>query len=106
MINKNDYYELKLQRKFEYKRINAAYSDEDVKMSEEKAANRIGDQKQGNDLSDSQKSRANNALHRAIKLQSFKQDEEDIKQSPIFYPFYRPSYNLLIGSQHIYIFLR
>lgn len=63
-------------------------------------------EKEGLSQSDSQKTRVNNVLHKSINLQSYKQDEEGVKASAIFYPFCKPGYNLLFGSQHVYIFLR
>jgi hypothetical protein len=76
-----------------------------MKSEDEKKA--LNDQKHGSNgekenqnLSqpDSQKTRVNNILLKAINLESFKQDEADLTSNPIFYPFCKPGYNLMYGS--------
>ena len=102
-----------MKEEFSFKRVNSALYDEEMKSEDEKV--KVNDQRHGSNgekdnqimsQSDSQKTRNNNILLKAINLESFREDKADLTQNPIFYPFCKPGYNLMYGSQHIYVFLR
>ena len=51
----------------------------------------------------------NNSINQSLKplnLQSYQKDEENLIKSSVFYPYFKPDYRLMYGSQNFYVILR
>ncbi|CDW73125.1 paired amphipathic helix protein sin3a-like [Stylonychia lemnae] len=113
-ICQRDYYEGKVKEDFQYERIQTKAQDE--MMDEEKKDSDVkqGDQNgsdQGNQLSPETAKQINkgNSINQSLKplnLQSYSKDEVNLVQNSPFYPYHKPEYRLLYGSQNFYVILR
>ena len=110
-ICQNDYYEMKLANEFEYKRL------PDQEQSDSKEDAEMVAEKKNLDSKDEEKKEAQSpepvrrglTLQQQLKpvsVQGFSTDERVIIEKSVFFPYFKPEYKLLYGTQFHYIALR